>query len=87
MYNITDLTDMSTDELIAIAEGMGINKPDPSRKEELIYKILDQQAINGAASAAQNTEKKPNRQKKTAKTEKPADTKAETDASEAPADD
>ena len=46
MYNITDLTDMSTDELIAIAEGMGINKPDPSRKEELIYKILDQQAIN-----------------------------------------
>ncbi len=87
MYNITDLTDMSTDELIAIAEGMGINKPDPSRKEELIYKILDQQAINGAASAAQNTEKKPKRQKKTAKTEKPADTKAETDASEAPADD
>ncbi|MCM1318246.1 MAG: transcription termination factor Rho [Bacteroides sp.] len=87
MYNITDLTDMSTDELIAIAEGMGINKPDPSRKEELIYKILDQQAINGAASAAQTTEKKPKRQKKTAKTEKPADTKAETDASEAPADD
>ena len=87
MYNITDLTDMSTDELIAIAEGMGINKPDPSRKEELIYKILDQQAINGAASAAQNTEKKPKRQKKTAKTEKPADSKAETDASEAPADD
>ena len=77
MYNITDLTDMGTDELIAIAEGMGINKPDPSRKEELIYKILDQQAINGAASAAQTSEKKTKRQKKTAKADKPADAKPE----------
>ena len=82
MYNITDLTDMSTDELIAIAEGMGINKPDPSRKEELIYKILDQQAINGAASAAQTTEKKPKRQKKSAKADKPADTKAEPESAD-----
>jgi len=80
MYNITDLTDMSTDELIAIAEGMGIKKPDPSRKEELIYQILDQQAINGAASAAQTTEKKPKRQKKASKTEKQTETEAQTNA-------
>ncbi len=55
MYNISDLNAMSDSELKTIAESMGMKKIDPTQKDELIYRILDQQAIDMAASA---TEKK-----------------------------
>lgn len=55
MYNISDLNAMSDIELKTIAENMGLKKIDPTQKDELIYRILDQQAIDHAASA---TEKK-----------------------------
>ncbi len=55
MYNISDLNAMSDVELKTIAESMGMKKIDSTHKDELIYRILDQQAIDMAANA---TEKK-----------------------------
>ncbi len=67
MYNISDLNAMSDTELKTIAESMGLKKVDPTQKDELIYRILDQQAIDHAASAA---EKKANARQPRAKREK-----------------
>lgn len=83
MYNITELNDMPDDQLKAVAEGMGLKKIDLSDKEGLVYRILDQQAIDRAAattakrkkaaeSAAQNDDKQPKkrgRKKKETQTE------------------
>ena len=48
MYNIIQLNDKSLSELQAIAQELGIKKADTLKKEELVYKILDEQAIAGA---------------------------------------
>lgn len=52
MYNITDLNSMADAELKQAAEALGIKKIDLSKRQELIYQILDEQAIAGAASKA-----------------------------------
>lgn len=44
-YNILELNEKLTTELRVLAKEMGIRRPDAYRKEELIYKILDEQAI------------------------------------------
>lgn len=66
MYNISDLNAMNEQELKTIAEAMGIKKFDPEKKDELIYQILDQQAIDMAASA---TDKKRRNKEEKTKTE------------------
>ena len=48
MYNIIQLNDKSLSELQTIAQELGIKKTDSLKKEELVYKILDEQAIAGA---------------------------------------
>ena len=48
MYNIIQLNDKSLSELQVIAKELGIKKADSFKKEELVYKILDEQAIAGA---------------------------------------
>ena len=53
MYNISDLNAMSDLELKTIAESMGLKKIDPSKKDELIYRILDEQAITMATATAE----------------------------------
>ncbi len=55
IYNIIELNEKLTTELRVLARSMGIRRPDAYKKEELIYKILDEQAI--AESETQN--KKP----------------------------
>ena len=57
MYSISQLEEMADSQLISIAESMGIKKIDISQKEDLIYKILDQQAIDKAASTTANKRK------------------------------
>ena len=52
MYNITELDKMAEDELRKVAGELGIKKPESIGKQELIYQILDEQAIAGAASRA-----------------------------------
>ena len=48
MYNIIQLNDKNLSELQAIAQELGIKKADSFKKEELVYKILDEQAIASA---------------------------------------
>jgi transcription termination factor Rho len=48
MYNIIQLNDKSLVELQQIAQTLGIKKTDSLKKEELVYRILDEQAIAGA---------------------------------------
>lgn len=48
MYNIIQLNDKNLSELQTIAQELGIKKTESYKKEELVYKILDEQAIVGA---------------------------------------
>jgi transcription termination factor Rho len=50
MYNILQLQEKTLVDLKALAKQMGIKKVDSYRKEELIYKILDEQAIQQSAT-------------------------------------
>ena len=45
MYNINDLNSMSEADLKALATSMGLKKIDSYEKDDLVYQILDQQAI------------------------------------------
>ena len=47
-YNIIQLNDKDLSELQVIAKELGIKKTDSLKKEDLVYKILDEQAIAGA---------------------------------------
>ena len=48
MYNIIQLNDKDLSELQVVAKELGIKKTDSLKKEDLVYKILDEQAIAGA---------------------------------------
>lgn len=62
MYNIIQLNDKDLTELQQIAKELGLKKTSTLRKEELVYRILDEQAIVGAtkkaAAAKSNEERK-----------------------------
>jgi len=47
MHTIDDLNLKLLSELKEIAEGMGVKNAKKLAKEELVYKILDQQAVSG----------------------------------------
>lgn len=47
MYDIIELSNKSLEELYAIAEKLKISKPKSFEKDDLVYKILDEQAIQG----------------------------------------
>ncbi len=46
MYDILSLDSKELDEIKEIAKQLDISRPDKFTKQELIYKILDQQALN-----------------------------------------
>jgi transcription termination factor Rho len=52
MYTIDDLNVRLLSELKEIAEGMGVKNAKKLTKQDLVYKILDQQAVAGEAEAA-----------------------------------
>ena len=92
MLNIVQLNDKTLAELQAIGKELGIKKAESLSKEELIYSILDEQAIASAgkkaASAKSREEKKAeqkdkqprSRQNKTKKADEPAPAGAESAA-------
>ena len=45
-YNILELNEKLLPELQSIAEELGIKKVSSLKKEELVYRILDEQAIS-----------------------------------------
>lgn len=66
MYNISELQSMTDDRLKNVAEEMGLKKINIAKREELIYKILDEQAIALSANApeepARRRGRKPSKQ-------------------------
>lgn len=54
MYTIDDLNVRLLSELKEIAEGMGIKNAKKLTKQDLIYKILDQQAVSGDPAPAKS---------------------------------
>ncbi len=89
MYNISDLENMADGDIRKVAEDLGLKKIDSTDKQELIYRILDEQAIVGAATrAAKRREapadkaepKKRGRKKKTAEPESAAEASAPSSA-------
>ena len=71
MYNISELQAMDAQQLLSVAENMGLKKLDPNDTDSIVYRILDQQALDMAANAS---EKK--RQPKAEKTPKTPKTRA-----------
>ena len=70
MYNIVELNDKLLAELKVIAKEMGLKKVDALKKEDLIYKILDQQAIDIAGKKmAAKAEEAAHKKKKTTRAE------------------
>src|SRR6185295_17592586 len=63
MYDILQLNDMIVPELLDIAEQLKIPNAKKMDKQELVYKILDNQAIAGAKTGAASGDPK-NRQRK-----------------------
>ena len=62
MYDILDLNNKKVGELKEIAEKLNLTKFDKLKKQELVYKILDEQAINPPKEEKKETvkaEKKP----------------------------
>ena len=73
-YNILELNEKLLPELQSIAEELGIKKVSSLKKEELVYRILDEQAISYAGIQAEKEKekeaKKAERQTKAKKTYK-----------------
>ena len=67
MYDILQLNDMLVPELLDIAEQLKITHAKKLEKQELIYKILDKQALQNSDGKGQK-EEKPARQKRIVKT-------------------
>ena len=75
IYNILELNEKLTTELRVLAKELGIKRPDAYKKDELIYKILDQQAIlesrNKNSESYQEESKVSEKRKPAGKTNKP----------------
>ncbi len=61
MYNIIQLREKELSELQEIANGLGIKKSGSLEKDDLIFKILDEQAIAEASKKSAETPKKRSR--------------------------
>jgi transcription termination factor Rho len=68
MYDILQLNDMLVPELLDIAEQLKIPHAKKSDKQDLIYKILDKQAVLNSETTGGKKEEKPARQKRIVKT-------------------
>jgi len=53
MYSLNDLDKMADEQLKQVAESLGLKKIDTTQKQNLIYRILDEQAIASAAASAE----------------------------------
>lgn len=69
MYDILQLNDMIVPELLDIAEKLEIVSPKKVEKQDLIYKILDKQAVMASEANANNGEEKKARKRKVVKKE------------------
>ena len=63
MYDILQLNDMLVPELLDIAEQLNIPSAKKMSKQELVYKILDKQAVLTSESTTQQKEEKSKRRR------------------------
>ncbi|HRI01090.1 MAG TPA: transcription termination factor Rho [Saprospiraceae bacterium] len=56
MYDILQLNEMLVPELRDVAERLGVDNFKKLSKQDLVYKILDQQALKGSAGSKSNSE-------------------------------
>ncbi|NJN78208.1 MAG: transcription termination factor Rho [Saprospiraceae bacterium] len=71
MYDILQLNEMLVPELKTVAEQLDIDGFKKLTKQELIYKILDQQAISGASEEEERKKRKPRKPAPRKDTRKP----------------
>ncbi len=64
MFDILQLNDMLVPELKELAENMGLSGYKRLNKQELIHKILDHQAVVGAAGNENGADEKPKKEEK-----------------------
>lgn len=64
MYDIIELNEKQLSELQEIAQSLGITKVDNLSKQDLIYKILDQQAIQATFKKARTSKTSEEKEKK-----------------------
>ena len=69
MYNITELNSMSEERLRDLAKSMGIKKADSVNKEDLVFQVLDQQAIEESKTADLEPKRKQSRKNSRKKAE------------------
>jgi Rho termination factor, N-terminal domain len=69
MHTIDNLNVMLISELKEIAEGLGVKNAKKLNKEELVYKILDQQAVTGEKPVTKKSEQDPERKMRPRKRE------------------
>ena len=71
MYDIMELSNKSLEELYAIAENLNVKKVKSFSKDELVYRILDEQAIQGANAPIQKKQRNRIVSHKSEKVERP----------------
>jgi len=81
-YNITELSNMSLDELRKVADEVGISPESFEAKQELVYAVLDQQAMTLAGT--QTEKRKPGRPRKDADDEQPKGKKTSHEGTQTP---
>ncbi|HOY38831.1 MAG TPA: Rho termination factor N-terminal domain-containing protein, partial [Bacteroidales bacterium] len=67
MYDINQLNEKLLPELKLIARDLGLVRTDMLKKEELVYKILDQQAINASAIPDEKKQRPPRQRRRAEK--------------------
>ena len=80
MYNIFELKSKTLPELKEIASQLGIQVNNNTQAEELVYTILDEQAISASKVSVQNGEGK--KKKKRTRTAKAENTKTDEEATQ-----
>jgi len=58
MYNINELSSMNEADLRSLASSMGLKKVDNFEKDDLVYQILDQQAIDESKNPQSNSKRR-----------------------------
>ncbi len=74
-YNILQLKEMAHADLVSMAKDLGLKKVDKLEKDDLVYQILDQQAIVGAAKQAAAEKENEAKRAAAGKDQKAANTK------------
>jgi len=83
MYDILQLNDMLVPELLDIAEKLDVTNAKKLSKQDLIYKILDKQAVMASEGNPANGEEKKTRKRKPVKKEEEEETPAAEEAATA----